>query len=265
MSRDVSNRSGLLLTREPFIANAIGRSFATSPLFTDLLNRTDGGTYEITGFYDGQPRLTGYKAVPGLPLVVLVSFSRAEVLAPWYHYLYTFGPMVAFVVVVILIGTFLLVRQTQKIADKSNVLELTLDNIAHGLVMVDGDLRLIVCNRRYAEMYGLPSELIRPGTPLRAILEARVVNGNGPPDAGEFVATRLQEVARTAHSAPSPRGAARAARCRGWPAPRTTIALLRRCMPTIHRTRTTPRRRTRAGPPSHPRLRPLRGPDPCGQ
>ena len=191
------HRSGLLLTREPFIANAIGRSFASSSLFTDLLNRTDGGTYEITGFYDGQPRITGYKAVPGLPLVVLVSFSRAEVLAPWYHYLYTFGPMVAFVVVVILIGTFLLVRQTQKIADKSNELELTLDNIAHGLVMVDSDLRLIVCNRRYAEMYGLPAELIRPGTPLRAILEARVVNGNGPPDAGEFVATRLQEVART--------------------------------------------------------------------
>ena len=187
------HRDGLLLAREPFVAEAIGRSFADSRLFAEYLNSTDAGTYEISGYYDGRPRISGYKAVPDLPLVVLVSVSRAEILAPWYHYLYTFGPMVAFVVVVILIGTLLLMRQTQKIADKSNELEQTLDNVAHGLVMVDRDLRLIVCNRRYAEMYGLGPELTKPGTPLRAILEARVVAGISPADAEDFVAQRLHE------------------------------------------------------------------------
>ena len=149
------HRNGSLLAREPFIAHAIGRSFATGPLFSTWLDQADVGTFEVNGYFDGQPRISGYKLVPGLPLVVLVSVSRGEVLAPWYRYLYTFGPMVAFVVVVILIGTFLLVRQTQKIGDTSNELTLTLDNIAHGLVMIDSELRLIVCNRRYAEMYGL--------------------------------------------------------------------------------------------------------------
>src|SRR5262249_27106229 len=177
------HRNGQLLPREPFIADAIGRSFAASPLFSSWLDQTDAGTYEIRGYYDGQPRITGYKAVPNLPLVVMVSVSRAHVLAPWYHYLFTFGPMVAFVVGVILVGTFLLVRQTQKIGDKSNELALTLDNVAHGLVMIDSDLRLTVCNRRFAEMYGLGPELTRPGTPLRRILDSRVAAGLCPVDA----------------------------------------------------------------------------------
>ena len=40
--------------------------------------------------------------------------------------------------------------------------------------MYDGDHRLIVCNNRYREMYDLLPEQVRPGTTLRAVLEARV-------------------------------------------------------------------------------------------
>ncbi len=190
------HRSGMLIAREPFVANAIGRSFASGPMFTRYLHEADAGSFEVNGYYDGQPRISGYKAVPGLPLVVMVTLSRAEVLASWHRYVYTFGPMVAFVVVVILIGTYLLVRQTQKIADKSNVLQLTLDNIAHALVMFDRDLRLIICNKRYAEIYRLPADLIRPGTPLRAIIEYRAADGSGLRDP-DFIEWRLREAARS--------------------------------------------------------------------
>src|SRR5262249_1401837 len=100
------------------------------------------------------------------------------------------------VVVVILIGTFFLMRQTQKIADKSNVLQLILDNIAHGLVMVDRDLRLIICNKRYGEIYGLPAERIRPGTPLHTIHRHRVGDGSGLVDP-DFAEWRLREAARS--------------------------------------------------------------------
>src|SRR5262249_41486351 len=124
------HRSGVLLAREPLVADAVGRSFAAGPMFSRYLVEADAGDFETNGYYDHQPRISGYKAVPGFPLVVMVTLSRAEVLAPWYRYLYTSAPMIALVVVVILVGTFLLVRQTQKIADKSNVLQLTLDNMA---------------------------------------------------------------------------------------------------------------------------------------
>src|SRR5467141_2540367 len=46
-------------------------------------------------------------------------------------------------------------------------------------------------------MYGLSPEQIRPGTTLRAILEARVAAGSVPADTENYIGTRLTEVARS--------------------------------------------------------------------
>src|SRR5215471_14642086 len=45
----------------------------------------------------------------------------------------------------------------------------TIENVAHGLCMFDKDLRLIVCNARYSEMYGLSRDHTQPGTTLQSI------------------------------------------------------------------------------------------------
>jgi signal transduction histidine kinase len=60
--------------------------------------------------------------------------------------------------------------------------------------MFDGQQRLIVCNRRYAELYGLTEAQIQPGTTLRAILERRIAAGTAPQDAKNYVNDRLSEV-----------------------------------------------------------------------
>ncbi len=52
-----------------------------------------------------------------------------------------------------------------------------LDNMAQGLCMFDGEKRLIVCNKRYADLYGLSPELVQPGTSFHQILEYRVASG----------------------------------------------------------------------------------------
>ena len=57
-----------------------------------------------------------------------------------------------------------------------------------GLAMFDAEQRLIVCNKRYAEMYGLTPEQVQPGTTVREILEYRIANGcYHVRDAEEFV------------------------------------------------------------------------------
>jgi two-component sensor histidine kinase/PAS domain-containing protein len=53
-------------------------------------------------------------------------------------------------------------------------LNVALKNMAHGLSMFDKDQRLILCNERYTEMYGLAPEQTKPGTSLRSILNACV-------------------------------------------------------------------------------------------
>lgn len=51
-----------------------------------------------------------------------------------------------------------------------------LSNMSQGLCMFDSDKRLIVCNERYASMYGLSSEQVKPGTTASQILECRIAN-----------------------------------------------------------------------------------------
>jgi diguanylate cyclase (GGDEF)-like protein len=49
--------------------------------------------------------------------------------------------------------------------------------MSQGLCMFDAEARLVVANERYAQMYGLKPEQVRPGTPFRQIIEARIALG----------------------------------------------------------------------------------------
>ncbi len=73
-------------------------------------------------------------------------------------------------------------------------LDAALENMSQGLCMFDASQRLIVCNKRYAELYGLNDEQIEPGTSLRAILEHRIVRGSAPEDHESYLKDRLNEV-----------------------------------------------------------------------
>ena len=55
-----------------------------------------------------------------------------------------------------------------------------LENMAQGLCFFDSEQRLIVCNQRYAEIYGLRPEHVAPGTTLRDIVEQRYLAGSTP-------------------------------------------------------------------------------------
>jgi predicted signal transduction protein with EAL and GGDEF domain len=52
-------------------------------------------------------------------------------------------------------------------------IDAALNNIPQGLLMFDGDARLVVINERYIEMYGLSHEVVRPGCSLRTLIQHR--------------------------------------------------------------------------------------------
>jgi len=56
--------------------------------------------------------------------------------------------------------------------------EAALTNMAQGLVMFDSDERLVVCNNKYLQMYGLSGEVVRPGLALRELLAHSAEVGN---------------------------------------------------------------------------------------
>ncbi|WP_165982833.1 putative bifunctional diguanylate cyclase/phosphodiesterase [Dankookia rubra] len=54
-----------------------------------------------------------------------------------------------------------------------------LNNMSQALCMVDAERRLIVCNRRYVELFTLPPSLAAPRTPVSDILHALAAKGHG--------------------------------------------------------------------------------------
>lgn len=72
-----------------------------------------------------------------------------------------------------------LLKQTKKLERMNTWFEIALNNMVRGLSMFDADQRLIVCNESYREMYGLPEELTRPGTPLADILRYHIKKETG--------------------------------------------------------------------------------------
>lgn len=52
-----------------------------------------------------------------------------------------------------------------------------LNNMSQGLVMFDAQGRIAVCNSRYLAMYGLSPQIVRPGCPLRELIQHRKDTG----------------------------------------------------------------------------------------
>jgi methyl-accepting chemotaxis protein len=69
-----------------------------------------------------------------------------------------------------------------------------LNNMSEGLCMFDASTRLILCNDRYIEMYGLPRDVARPGALLRELLEHRIRAGAFSGDPDEYIAETVRRL-----------------------------------------------------------------------
>jgi diguanylate cyclase (GGDEF)-like protein len=74
----------------------------------------------------------------------------------------------------------LVTRRTAELSQANGRLGSALANIPQGLALFDGERRLLICNSRYADLYALPPECVRPGATQKEILEHRVVAGMHP-------------------------------------------------------------------------------------
>jgi diguanylate cyclase (GGDEF)-like protein/PAS domain S-box-containing protein len=69
------------------------------------------------------------------------------------------------------------VRYERALHERNQLLDATLEHMAHGLCAFDENLRLIVVNQRYLEMYGLADAAIQPGTTLLELMQQSVDRG----------------------------------------------------------------------------------------
>ena len=66
-------------------------------------------------------------------------------------------------------------------------LDIALNNMRQGLCMYDSEWRLVLCNERYRQMYGLPAEVVKPGCTFRDVIEQQRAAGNVEVDPDSYV------------------------------------------------------------------------------
>lgn len=86
------------------------------------------------------------------------------------------------------------VQAENAIRKQDEQLNAALENISQGLCMFDAAKRLIICNKKYAEIYEISEELTKPGTPFLSILEHTASRGHAPKDWPTFLKARLNDV-----------------------------------------------------------------------
>jgi diguanylate cyclase (GGDEF)-like protein/PAS domain S-box-containing protein len=68
---------------------------------------------------------------------------------------------------------------TTEITAQNERFDAALNNMSQGLCMVDHDQRLIICNTRYQELFGLNDAAVAPGRPIRELLDYSLRPGAG--------------------------------------------------------------------------------------
>jgi diguanylate cyclase (GGDEF)-like protein/PAS domain S-box-containing protein len=84
------------------------------------------------------------------------------------------------------------------LTQREDQLRVALDSMVQGLCMFDAEQKLIVASRRFAEIYGLTCEQVKPGTSFRQIIEHRIAGGlYAGADTEEYIRERLAAAAGT--------------------------------------------------------------------
>jgi diguanylate cyclase (GGDEF)-like protein len=183
-------RDGLMFARHPHIDGIIGTSFAKGPLFVSLADRVGQVTIRQISPADGQERLISGVSLARYPIVIAATTTVAAALAGWTT---EAEFLLGLTLVLILTISGAAVVAVQHFRKQSIQLDTALNNMSQGLCMFDSAHRLIVCNARYAEMFGLPRQLMEPGTTLLEVLRHRIKLGMYPgTDPEEYIRDRLR-------------------------------------------------------------------------
>ncbi len=87
---------------------------------------------------------------------------------------------------------FLIIRQ---LSLQHHRLDMAINNMTQSLLLFDLSQRLIVCNQRYLEMFGLSPDLVKPGCTFRDLIAYRKANGSFSGDIDEYCLSVLRRVA----------------------------------------------------------------------
>ncbi|KJC62023.1 diguanylate cyclase [Bradyrhizobium sp. LTSPM299] len=189
------HRDGTIIARYPQDTSVVGRNIIDQPQFRKVLS--EGGNSSGRFFNSqGEENVGAVKALSHFPILILATTRVSSVLEDWRAQtkLEFFAAVLAVVVVIVMI--FLIVRQLRqqhdaaqrRLSEKSQHLDTAINNMTQGLLLFDASSRLVICNQRYIDMFGISPEVAKPGCHLRDLILHRQATGSFVGDVDEYCA-----------------------------------------------------------------------------
>jgi diguanylate cyclase (GGDEF)-like protein/PAS domain S-box-containing protein len=201
-------RDGMLIARYPRLDDQVGRTFAATANFRRVLGVLDHGVIRQNSALTGEDRLIVPHSMAHFPLIIAVSDTMASILRGWSSGIRILVATTALLELTI-VGTLLLTlrhlgsheklreaetararaeadlvladehdRAARALHMQEQRFDTALQNMVQGLLMVDRDGHLLVANRRFCELAGLPPHSVTPGMSYLELVQLVVSQGS---------------------------------------------------------------------------------------
>ncbi len=196
------HRDGTLLARYPHSGELTGRNFRNGSFEQQRVFGLDHYSGPIVSPVDGTDLMVSTRALPHFPILVSASMTRAAALKDWREQI---GILISVAGASALAIAGVLIAIVRKLLEQHRAsrgrltlekqrLDRAVNNMTQGLLLFDADRRLVVCNQRYIEMYGLSPDVVKPGCSFYDIIAHRKATGSFAGDIDEYVARVLRDV-----------------------------------------------------------------------
>ena len=196
------HRDGTLLARHPHVDAMIGKNFRTGPADQQQLFELAHSTSRLTSPIDGEDRLIASRALAKFPIVIVAATTTEAALADWRAQINILIAVAFASALAIAVLLFLVVRKLsqqhrisqQRLMLEKRRLDTAVNNMTQGLLLFDSSQRLIICNKRYIEMYGLSADVVKPGCSFHDVIAHRAATGSFDGDVERYVALVLGDI-----------------------------------------------------------------------
>jgi diguanylate cyclase (GGDEF)-like protein/PAS domain S-box-containing protein len=198
------HRDGTMLARYPHVDSMIGKKFKMAPLLQRVL--TEGGqqTLRVQSPVDHQERIGSAAELSNFPLVIIATNTIEAALSDWREQTRLLMIAAALSASVIAFILYSIVRQInrqsresqQRLESEKQRLDTALNNMTQGLVLYDASARVVICNQRYIDMYGLSTDVVKPGCHFYDLIQHRKDTGTYDGDVHEFCSNIMRNVAQ---------------------------------------------------------------------
>ncbi|QPF81990.1 EAL domain-containing protein [Bradyrhizobium genosp. L] len=196
------HRDGTLLARYPHAEELIGKNFRAGPAVQQRVFDLPQTTARLTSPLDGKDRVVSSRALSNFPIVIVAATTTAAALANWREQIAILIAVTGLSMLAIAILLTFVVRklvqqhraQQQRLTLEKLRLDTAVNNMTQGLLLFDAARRLVICNKRYIEMYGLSADVIKPGCTFHDVIAHRHHTGSFKGDVERYVNLVLRDI-----------------------------------------------------------------------